>query len=179
MRLGQFVGWVDEPMRNVAWDWRNAAFGAVISSVGAIVIALGHIETGLGLLIGAIPAAILGLPPRRRDRRRVLVVGILFGASQMFGSILTQWTPGAVVGMFFLGVGAALLTTRSAIGWVVLTLCLPLAGIGLTYVGLAESAGVSFLFILGSAIAFVGALCFPEREAPSLQDPPLLEMRVA
>lgn len=166
-------------MRNVAWDWRNAAFGAVISSVAATVIAFGHIETGLGLLIGAIPAAIVGLPPRRRDRRRVLIVGILFGASQMFGSILAQWTPVAVVGMFLLGLGAALLTTRSAMGWVVLTLCLPLAGIGLTYTGLAESAGVSFLFILGSAIAFIGALCFPEYEAPSGRDPPLLGMRVA
>src|SRR3954454_1889550 len=166
-------------MRNVAWDWRNAAFGAVISSVAAIVIAFGHIETGLGLLIGAIPAAIVGLPPRRRDRRRVLIVGILFGASQMFGSILAQWTPVAVVGMFLLGLAAALLITRSAMGWVVLTLCLPLAGIGLTYKGLTESAGVSFLFILGSAIAFVGALCFRENEAPSRQDPPLLEMRVA
>src|SRR5215218_498848 len=169
----------DEPMSNVAWNWRNAAFGAVISSVAATVIAFGHIETGLGLLIGAIPAAIVGLRPRRRDRRRVLIVGILFGASQMFGSILAQWTPVAVVGMFLFGLEAALLTTRSAIGWVVLTLCLPLAGIGLTYTGLAESAGVSFLFILGSAIAFIGALCFPEHEAPSQQDPPLLGIRVA
>src|SRR3954467_11937378 len=167
------------PMRNVAWNWRNAAFGAVISSVAATVIAFGHIETGLGLLIGAIPAAIVGLPPRRRERRKVLVGGILFGASQMFGSILAQWTPVAVVGMFLLGLGAALLTTRSAMGWVVLTLCLPLAGIGLTYTGLAESAGVSFLFILGSAIAFIGAMCFPEHEAPSRPDPPLLGMRAA
>jgi hypothetical protein len=169
----------DDPMKGVAWDWRSAAFGAVISSVAAIVIALGHIEAGLGLMIGAIPAAIAGLPPRRSDRRKVLVVGILFGLSQILGSILAQWTPVAVVGMFLLGLGAALLTTRSAMGWVVLTLCLPLAGIGLTYKGLAESAGVSFLFVLGSAIAFIGALCFPEYDAPSRADPPLLGMRAA
>jgi uncharacterized membrane protein YccC len=166
-------------MKNIAWSWRNAAFGAVISSVAAIFIAFGHVETGLALLIGAIPAAILGLPPRRKDRRQVLIVGILFGVSQLLGSILAQWTVVAVVGMFLLGLGAALLTTRNPIGFVVLTLCLPLAGVGLTYTGVEESIGVSSLFVLGSAIAFVGALCFPEYEGPPPPNPPLLSMAVA
>jgi hypothetical protein len=166
-------------MKNISWSWRNAAFGAVASSVAAIFIAFGHVETGLALLIGAIPAAILGLPPRRKDRRRVLIVGILYGVSQTLGSIMAQWIVVAVVGMFLLGLGAALLTTRTAIGFVVLTLCLPLAGVGLTYTGVEESVGVSSLFILGSVIAFVGALCFPEYEGPPPANPPLLSVAVA
>ena len=65
-------------MSNLVWSWRNAAFGALISSVAVIVIQTGTSRTGLYLLIGAIPAAILGLPPRRTDRRKVLVIGVLF-----------------------------------------------------------------------------------------------------
>ena len=53
-------------MSNLVWSWRNAAFGALISSVAVVVILFGEVENGLYLLIGAIPAAILGLPPRRK-----------------------------------------------------------------------------------------------------------------
>jgi hypothetical protein len=48
---------------NVSWNWRQALFGAVVSVIGATVIALGQVHTGLGLLFGALPAAIVGLGP--------------------------------------------------------------------------------------------------------------------
>jgi hypothetical protein len=169
----------DQRPGNLAWSWRNAAFGAVISTVAVIVIVTGHVENGLYLLIGAIPAAILGLPPQRKERRKVFVIGALFAVSVMIGSILAQWAPVAVVGMFLMGLGAALLATRKALGYAVLTICLPLAATGLTYDGLDESAGVCALFIIGSAIALVGALCFPEYHDPAPAEPPLLSVAAA
>ena len=120
-------------MSNLVWSWRNAAFGALMSSVAVVVIVFGEVENGLYLLIGAIPAAILGLPPHRKDRRKVMVVGVLFAVSVMIGSILAQWAAVAVVGMFLMGLGAALLATRKVFGYAVLTTCLPLAATGLTY----------------------------------------------
>jgi hypothetical protein len=164
---------------NLVWSWRNAAFGMVISTVAVIVITTRDVENGLYLLIGAIPAAILGLPPQRKARRKVIVIGALFAISVMVGSILAQWAPVAVVGMFLMGLGAALLATRKEFGFAVLTICLPLAATGLTYDGLDESAGVSALFIVGSAIAFVGALCFPEYQARAPVEPPLLSLASA
>ena len=166
-------------MSNIVWSWRNAAFGAVMSTVAVIVIVTRDVENGLNLLIGAIPAAILGLPPHRKDRRKVIIIGVLFAVSVMIGSIVAQWAPVAVVGMFLMGLGAALLATRKALGYAVLTICLPLAGTGLTYEGLDESAGVFALFILGSAIAFAGALCFPEYHDPAPVEPPLLTIAAA
>ena len=60
----------DRHAGNLVWSWRNAAFGAVISTVAVIVIVTRDVESGLYLLIGAIPAAILGLPPdARKDGR--------------------------------------------------------------------------------------------------------------
>ena len=164
---------------NILWSWRNAAFGAVISSVGALAIALDHVETGLYLLIGMIPAAIIGLPPLRRERRKVLVVGILFAVSVVTGSLLAQWAPLAVAGMFLIGLGAALLAAKKPIGLAVLTICLPLTGIGLTYTTLETGFDVSLLFVIGSAIAFAAALAFPEQKAPARPDPPLLSMAMA
>jgi hypothetical protein len=166
-------------MSNLVWSWRNAAFGVVMSSVAVVVMLSGNVQNGLYLLLGAIPAAILGLPPRRTDRRRVMIIGVLFALSTLIGSILAQWAAVAVVGMFLLGLGAALLATRRLFGYAVLTICLPLAGSGLTYDGLAESAPVSALFLAGSAIAFVGALCFPEYDAPATVSRPLLSVPAA
>ena len=166
-------------MKNIDWNWRNAAFGAAISSVAAIFIAFDHVENGLYLLIGAIPAAIIGLPPLRKDRRKVLIVGILFGVSVVIGAFLAQWAVLAVVGMFLIGLGAALLAARKPIGLPVLTICLPLAGIGLTYTDFGTGVGVGLLFLVGSVIALVAALAFPEFKAPVHPDPPLLSTAVA
>ena len=118
-------------MSNLVWSWRNAAFGALMSSVAVVVILSGEVENGLYLLIGALPAAILGLPPRRSDRRRVMIIGVLFAVSVLVGSVLAQWAAVAVVGMFLMGLGAALLATRKIFGYAVLTICLPLAATGL------------------------------------------------
>ena len=166
-------------MSNLAWSWRNAAFGALISSVAVIVIIFGEVENGINLLIGAIPAAILGLPPRRSDRRRVMIIGMLFAGSVLVGSVMAQWAPVAVVGMFLMGLGASLLATRRTLGYAVLTICLPLAATGLTFDGLDESGGVSVLFLTGSAIAFAVALCFPDYDDPEPVGPPLLTVTAA
>ena len=109
----------------------------------------------------------------------MMVIGVLFAVSVLIGSVLAQWAAVAVVGMFLLGVGAALLATRRLFGYAVLTICLPLAGTGLTYDGLDESFGVSVLFLTGSAIAYAGALCFPEYDAPSPVSRPLLSIAAA
>ena len=168
----------DSP-RNILWNWRNAAFGAVISALAALVIVLGEVENGLYLLIGAIPAAIIGLPPLRKDRRRVLIVGILFGVSVVIGALLAQWSALAVVGMFLIGFGAAFLAAKKPIGLAILTICVPLAGIGLTYTDFGTGVGVGLLFILGSVIAFIAALAFPEFNAPARTEPPLLSIAMA
>src|SRR6187431_1912245 len=66
---------------NIVWDWRDAAFGAAIASFAAVLILTGSIENGLHLLLGFIPAAMSGLTPLRKNRKLVLIVGILFGVS--------------------------------------------------------------------------------------------------
>ena len=80
----------------------------------------------------------------------MIIIGALFAVSVMVGSVLAQWAAVAVVGMFLMGLGAALLATRKELGYAVLTICLPLAATGLTYDGLDESVGVTALFIIGS-----------------------------
>jgi hypothetical protein len=148
--------------KNIAWSWRNALFGALLASVGTVVIATGHVTTGLPLLFGALPAAIIGLLPTRKARRLLVVIGVLFGLSMMAGSFVAQWWWLAVPAMFLFGLGGALLAARSPLGLLALSLCVPLAGIGLSYAGLKNSVGVALTIIVGSLVAYGWSLLLPE-----------------
>ena len=66
---------------NLIWSWRNVRFTTVIAAIPVIIIATGLVEAGLSLLLGALPASIMGLPPTRKQRRKIIVVGILVGVS--------------------------------------------------------------------------------------------------
>ena len=62
---------------NLVWGWRNALFTAVIATIPVMINATGHVEAGLSLLLGALPASIMGLPPTCKQRRKIIVVEYL------------------------------------------------------------------------------------------------------
>lgn len=75
---------------NIVWSWRDARFGAVITAIPFVVIITGYVEAGLLLLIGSLPAALIGLLPTRAQRRKLVVIGILFGIFLILGSFMAQ-----------------------------------------------------------------------------------------
>ncbi len=127
-----------------------------------VVIASGRVEGGLPLLFGALPAAIIGLQPTRKTRRMLILVGILFGISMLAGSFVAQWWWLAVPAMFVFGLAGALLASRRQFGLLALNLCVPLAGIGLSYAGLQNSIGVALTIMVGSLLAYGWSLLLPE-----------------
>ena len=57
----------------------------------------------------------------------------------MLSSFMAQWAIVAIPGMFLVTFGAALLLSRRSLSTVALTICLPFAGVGLSYQGLVNS----------------------------------------
>ena len=152
---------------NFVWSRRDAGFGAVISAVVIGIIVTGHVEMGLPMLLGLLPAATIGLLPTRAQRRNLVILGLLFGTFLMLGSLIAQWVWIAVPGMFLLALGGLMLASKKRFGMIVLFLCVPLTGVGLSYEGLENSISVGLLFIIGSIIAYGWSLCFKEYEPPS------------
>jgi Fusaric acid resistance protein-like len=140
-------------MRAIAWNWTNASMGAICTLPAAAVVAFGDPQKGLAWAIGVLPAAVIGVLPRRKDRLKTLFVGVLFAVFIVLGSLLAQNTVLAVVGMFVLPLAAALLAARRPLGLIALTLCAPLAAIGLSYTDVRETIGIGLLMIGGSALA--------------------------
>ena len=162
---------------NLIWSWRNVRFTAVIAAIPVIIIDTGHIEAELSLLLGALPASIMGLPPTRKRRRKIIVIGILIGVFLMLSSFMAQWAIVAIPGMFLLAFGAALLLSRRTIGIVALTICLPIAGVGLSYPGLVNSVPLSLLYIIGSVVAYGWSLCFKEHKPEQPAERPLMSSK--
>lgn len=155
----------------IAWNWRFAGFGAAMGLVAVVMVFAGEVLTGTYLLIGSVPAAVVGLAPQRDARRPVLIVGVLFGVSILLVSILAVWVPLAVVGMFVVGYLAAQVAAWKPAGVVALSVILPLTAIGLTYQGIADSAKVAGLMILGAIGSYIWALVLPEYEGDVPQQP--------
>jgi hypothetical protein len=119
---------------------------------------------GLAMGVGVLAAAVIGLGPTRRARVRGLVIGLLAGVSIYLGAVLSAVPVLAVVALFALSVGSALLASRSPLGGLMLGLIVPLVAIGLSYSDLGKAAGIAALMATGSAYAFVVSLVWPRAE---------------
>lgn len=155
----------------LAWEPRSAAFAAVCSLPGAVV-ALGDPTLGLALMVGVLPAAIIGLPPTRRARARTLLLGVLIGVPVAIGGVLTNVPVIAVASILALGPLAARLAASSQLGVVALSLSLPMAGIGLSYPEIPVALSVSALIVAGSAFACVVSMAWPQTTSTGPARPP-------
>jgi hypothetical protein len=117
----------------IAWSWPHALVGVVYAIRGAGVT-LRDPQLGIPLAVGVLPAAMVGIPPRRRGRLIILVVGVLAGASLFLGGVLAH-LPLVLAAILLAAavLGAALLASALAFGRIVLVLCAPLVAAGLSY----------------------------------------------
>jgi Fusaric acid resistance protein-like len=160
----------------LVWDWSAATLAAVYALPGAVVI-LSDRSRGLALVLGVLPAAIVGLMPTRRGRLAIVVLGTAIGVPMFVGGLLANVPVLAVAAIAALGVGSALLAARVRLGQVAMTLSLPMAGVGLSYPGLGRAAALGGLMVLGSIFGCAVSMLWPEHapaQAPAPGPKPTL-----
>jgi Fusaric acid resistance protein-like len=154
--------------------------GGVCAVPAASVVAFGDPKKGLAWAIGVLPAAVIGVLPTRRDRVKTVFVGVLFAVFMIVGSVLAQNEVLAIVGMFALPFAAAMLAAERPFGLIALTLCAPLAAVGLSYTDVSETIGIGLLIVGGSALAAaVTCLLWPETTVAAKSRRELLSKRQA
>lgn len=156
----------------IRWSWSGAVRGLLLA-IPATVVAVGDPADAALLAIGVVPAACVPLPPRRRDRVKPAVLGVLLGLALFVGGVLALWPPLAVVGIFGLAVGASRLAAGRPLGMVALTLLLPLVGIGFSFSDARTAAELALVISLGSVYALVVSLLWPAAPAPTRPAAPL------
>jgi hypothetical protein len=157
---------------DLAWDWRNALFAAACA-LPAALLALDDVSHGLALAVGMLPAALVGLLPTRRARLALVPFGLLVGASMFLGGLLASLPALAVAAVALLGPASAVLAAaRPRLGLVAMQLALPMVGIGFSFSGASKAAGLAGLMVVGSAIACLVSLAWPEVAADSARPAP-------
>jgi hypothetical protein len=172
---------VSEPRPTVApgvsWRWSDFAYGLVLALPASAAMA-SSVPRGLAFAVGVIPAAIVGVLPTRRAQLATLVVGALAGVSMFLGTLLAGVPVLAVPVLLLAVVAAALAAERLPFGMALLTLAVPLMGIGLSFDDLGTGAGLALVMVGGSAWAFVVACLWrprpPAAPRPHPQVPSLL-----
>jgi hypothetical protein len=154
----------------LVWDWSAAALGALYA-VPAALVALDDVARGLALAVGVLPAAIVGLAPTRRARLAVGALGASIGVSMLIGGVLSGVPVLAVATIAMLGVGSAVLAARSRLGQIVMTLSLPMVGVGLSY-SVGKAAELAALMVVGSIFACLVSMSWPEHDAAAPRDRP-------
>ncbi len=120
----------------------------------------------------------MGIAARRRGRVAALVVATVCGLSLVLGSLLAAGAVLAMVGIFGLGLGAAVLASRRRAGRLGVQLAFPLVGIGLSF-AFPASVPVAIVMILGGAYAWAVSLLWPERALEARAAAPLMTRREA
>lgn len=145
----------------VVWIWRNAIYG-LVACLPALVVAASDVPRGLAFAFGVLPAMLIGIRPRRRDRARVIPVGVLMAVSILLGSLVANLHVIACVAIFGLALAAALLFARAPVGALVLNLAVPMVGIGLSYTDHAKGLEITLLIVGGTLFSYLVSLLWPE-----------------
>ena len=101
-------------------------------------------------------------PRTRRRRRRLIAVGVVLAISVVCGSLFAHTSFSTVVGIFAVAYAAAIVASRAPAGLFVLTLCLPVCAVGLSFSDLHKALSLGGLFIASSVFAYVVVLAWPE-----------------
>jgi hypothetical protein len=153
------------------WEWPPAVLGALYALPAALVV-LDDRSRGLALAVGVLPAAIIGLAPTRRERFATVALGASIGVPIFLGGLLSGVPMIAVASIAILGVMSTLLAARSRLGQIVISLSLPMVGVGLSYSDIPTAAGLAALMVLGSLFACLVSMLWPEHPATRASDRP-------
>lgn len=148
----------------LTWRWSRFGLG-VLYAVPPIAVAPFDPALALALSIGVLPAAVIGLPPRRRARSAIPVLGALVALGLLLGAALSLVPIFAVLALAVLAVLASMLAARERAGQLALTLVLPMVGIGLSFPLSSTTLLLAGAIVTGSIYAWLIALLWPEHGA--------------
>jgi hypothetical protein len=109
----------------ITWDWAGAGRGVLCALPAAVVLLAVDVTLGMAFAIATQPVAMLGVPPRRRQRLRLGLVGLGFAVSYALGSVVGLWEVAAVAALTVLAVAGVLFSVRKPAARLLPALLLP------------------------------------------------------
>ena len=153
--------------RAVEWNWTEAGRGALSALPGALMTLVVDASAGMGFALGALVVAMLGVPPSRRDRPRLGLVGLAFALAYGLGSVLGLWPVAAVVALALLAYAGVLASARTARARLLPALLLPALALGMNHPA-PDGFAVAAILLAGAAWATGVTYAWPQARPPAL-----------
>jgi len=152
--------------RGITWDWSGAARGALSALPGGAIV-LADVTLGVVVALGSLVVAMLGVPPVRKHRARLGLVGLGFAAAYALGSVLGLWSVAAIAGLVVLAYLGAEVSVRKPAARLLPALLLPALALEMNHPapGGLVAAGV---MLAGCAWATVATYAWPESQPPAV-----------
>lgn len=149
----------------IQWLWPEALRGALCALPAVPVLIAVDVSLGICVALGTLPVALLGVPPARRARPRMVAIGVLFAASYLVGSVLGQWPVAAVAAAGALGYAGVVLAARRPPARLLPGLLMPAFVLGMNEPP-SDALVLAAMFAAGGVWATLVAYCWPDAEAP-------------
>ena len=155
----------------LSWDRREAARGALCCAPAAVLMLAGSTSLGAFAAIGALPVALAGVPPVRRDRLRLLVVGVVFAVAYVAGSAVHSRAVPAVALATGFAAASVVVTARTPRLRGPVGIAVPAYVLGMN---VSPGAGLALgaVFFGATAWSVLVAWCWTVRTAPPPVVPP-------
>ena len=70
----------------ITWMWPEAIRGAICALPGAVILLAFNVSLGICFALGTLPVAMLGVPPARKARPRLVAAGLGFAVVYALGN---------------------------------------------------------------------------------------------
>jgi hypothetical protein len=148
--------------RPIVLDAGEAARGALCAVPGAIVLLTANPAAGMVCALGALPAAMVGVPPRRRGAIALLPVGLGFTLAYISGSVVGQAQVLAVAALAVVAFAAMRASASRPAARVLPALIVPGFALGMNET-LPDSLALGAAFLGGTVWAALVAAAWPRR----------------
>jgi hypothetical protein len=101
---------------DIRWARADARHAALSVPPAVVIILAVDVKADVLAAVGLLPVCLVGFAPHRRQRLLVGIVGLLFAAGVIVGSVLIQVHVLAVIGIFVLRFLSASLAAKKAAG---------------------------------------------------------------
>jgi hypothetical protein len=155
----------------ITWDWAEAGRGALCAVPAAVILVTVDVSLGMVFAIATLPVAMLGVPPQRRQRPRLGLVGLGFAASYALGSVLGLWEVAAVAALTVLAFAGVLFSVRKPAARLLPALLLPGFALGMNHPA-PDGLAVAAVLLAGCAWATLITYGWPQPHTPAITATP-------
>ena len=150
----------------ITWMWPEAIRGAICALPGAVILLAFNVSLGICFALGTLPVAMLGVPPARKARPRLVAAGLGFAVVYALGCLIGQWAIVAVACVTAFAYAAVLLASRKPAARLLPAILVPAFALGMNE-PVPDGFAIAGMFVGGSVWAVLVAYCWPEKAVPA------------